>query len=99
MQPEARQAQSAAAARGLLASVLVDGKPLAEALPEQARQAGRIKLHGAKREAAEGRFLLTIAANLPPDDPIGRWRSAEDAEAVMAAAKTWAEGGLSNADE
>lgn len=97
--PEARAAQASVAARGLLASVMVNGKPLADALPEEARAAGRAKLHGARAEAAEGRFLLAIAQNLPPDDPIGRWRTAEDAEAVMAAATGWARGRLTDAEQ
>lgn len=99
MSAASRRAQSGVAMRGLLATVIVNGQPLALVLPEEARAAGRAKIVAAKGDAAEGRFLLAIAANLPPDDPIGRWRTAEDAEAVMTQARAWAGERMANVED
>lgn len=70
-------AVAAAASRSILDTFRVNGRPLGDCTAREA--AAWAKSYGAK-----ARFVEAVVANLPPDDPVRRWRTAEEAEAIHA---------------
>lgn len=77
-------AVSGAAAASLLDTFRVNGQPLGDVTAREAS-----KWAGAR--ARDARFVRLMAENLPPDDPIRKWRTAEDATAAYALARETAD--------
>lgn len=82
--PDAIRAVSGTAAASLLDTFQVNGMPLGDVTAREAS-----KWAGAR--ARDARFVRLMAENLPPDDPIRKWRTAEDATAAYALARETAD--------
>lgn len=83
--PNAFAAQAAAIAHvthlSLLDTFKANGKPIGELTPEEAN-----KWAGSRERDA--RFVRMLTANLPPDQPIKKYRTPEDAAAMYARAES-----------
>lgn len=71
----------AAVRRSLLDTFRVNGSPIGDITPREATAWA-----GARERDA--RFVRALVENLPPDEPIRKWRTADEAEALYAKAET-----------
>jgi hypothetical protein len=81
---DAISAVSRTAAASLLDTFQVNGMPLGDVTAREAS-----KWAGAR--ARDARFVRLMAENLPPNDPIRKWRTPEDATAAYALARETAD--------
>ena len=65
---------------GLLGSFLVNNRPIGEVTPVEAN------LWAASRQR-DAKYVLLLTENLPPNEPIGKWRTAEEAATLYARAE------------
>jgi hypothetical protein len=65
---------------GLLGSFLVNNRPIGEVTPVEAN------LWAASRQR-DAKYVLLLTENLPPNEPIGKWRTAEEAANLYARAE------------
>lgn len=72
-------AVNAVARRTLLDTFIVNGRPIGDVTAAEASA-------WAARRDRDARFVRALTANLPPNDPIRRWRTPEEAEAMHVAA-------------
>lgn len=75
-----RAAVTAAIARSLLDTFLVNGRPIGDVSAGEARTWGKAR----RREA---RFVELLTAGITDDQPLRRWVTPEEAEAAMARAR------------